>query len=48
MSFAKGSDAGVSARRLDSLRGIIRRGKPYTFRHRAVEAHLTSEWPDVS
>ena len=49
MGFAKGSDAGVTtAQRLDSSRGIIRRGKPYSFRHRAVEAYLTSDWPDVS
>jgi hypothetical protein len=48
MGFTKGSDAGVAAQRLDSVRGIIRRGKPYSFRHRAVEAYLTSDWPDVS
>src|SRR5699024_3992151 len=48
MGFAKGSDAGVTAQRLDSSRGIIRPGKPYSFRHRAVEAYLPSDWPDVS
>src|SRR5699024_9197990 len=47
MGFAKESDAGVTAQRLDSSRGIIRRGKPYSFRHRAVEAYLTGDWPDA-
>ncbi|PIJ41619.1 AAA family ATPase, partial [Leucobacter sp. OLES1] len=45
--FAKATDAGPTAQRLDTVRGIISRGKPYTFRHRAVEAYLTSEWPDA-
>lgn len=45
--FAKATDAGPTAQRLDTVRGIISRGKPYTFRHRAVEAYLTSEWPEV-
>ena len=48
MGFAKGSDAGVAAQRLDSIRGIIQRGRPYSFRHRAVEAYLTSDWPNAS
>src|SRR5699024_8810256 len=48
MGLERGSDAGPTSQRLDSIRGIIRRGKPYTFRHRAVEAYLTTEWPDVS
>lgn len=43
--FARATDAGPAAQRLDITRGIIRRGKPYTFRHRAVEAYLTSDWP---
>ena len=43
--FARSTDAGPAAQRLDVTRGIIRRGKPYTFRHRAVEAYLTSDWP---
>lgn len=45
--FAKPTDAGSTARRLESTRGIIVRGKPYTFRHRAVEAYLTSDWPEA-
>ncbi|OOB92291.1 hypothetical protein B0T42_01370 [Rathayibacter sp. VKM Ac-2630] len=30
-----------------SVRGIIDRGTLYRFRHRAIEAYLTSEWPRV-
>jgi AAA ATPase domain len=44
--FTKTTDAGPSSMRLDRVRGIIKRGKPYTFRHRAVEAFLTSDWPE--
>jgi hypothetical protein len=47
MGFAKVTEAGPTAQRLDTVRGIIDRGKPYTFRHRAVEAYLTSDWPKV-
>jgi len=47
MGYTKATDAGPTSQRLDSVRGIIERGKPYTFRHRAVEAYLTSDWPDV-
>lgn len=47
LGLAKASDAGPTSQRLDSVRGIITRGKPYSFRHRAVEAFLTSDWPDV-
>jgi hypothetical protein len=47
MGYEKTTDAGPTSQRLDSVRGIIERGKPYTFRHRAVEAYLTSDWPDV-
>lgn len=45
MGFAKVTDAGPTAQRLDTVRGIVDRGKPYSFRHRAVEAYLTSDWP---
>ena len=48
MGLERGSAAGPTSQRLDSIRGIIRRGKPYTFRHRAVEAYLTSDWPEAS
>lgn len=45
--FAKSTDAGPPSQRLDRVRGIISRGKPYSFRHRALEAFLTGEWPNV-
>jgi predicted Fe-Mo cluster-binding NifX family protein len=47
MGYGKVTGAGPTSQRLDSVRGIIARGKPYTFRHRAVGAYLTSDWPDV-
>lgn len=47
MGFKKVTDAGPTAQRLDTVRGIIDRGRPYTFRHRAVEAYLTSDWPSI-
>ncbi len=47
MGYDKATDAGPTSQRLDSVRGIVERGKPYTFRHRAIEAYLTSTWPDV-
>ncbi|WPF65903.1 ATP-binding protein [Corynebacterium sp. 22KM0430] len=39
---------GTAARRLEKVRGIITRGKPYAFRNRAIEAYLTSEWPEIT
>lgn len=48
MGYQKGTEAGPLSQRLDRQRGIITRGKPYTFRHRAVEAYLTTDWPGVS
>lgn len=45
--FAKPTDAGTPSQRLDRVRGIIGRGKVYTFRHRAIEAFLTSDWPSM-
>lgn len=47
MGFAKATDAGPTSQRLDTVRGIIDRGRLYTFRHRAVEAYLSSDWPNV-
>jgi hypothetical protein len=47
MGLSKPTDAGTTSHRLDTVRGIIDRGRPYTFRHRAVEAYLTSDWPKV-
>lgn len=48
MNLSGPTAAGPTSQRLDTIRGIIRRGKLYTFRHRAVEAYLTSDWPDVA
>lgn len=48
MGYTTASQAGPLAQRLDIGRGIINRGSLYSFRHRAVEAYLTSSWPDVS
>lgn len=45
MGLAGASQAGPTAQRLDTVRGIIDRGRPYTFRLRTVEAYLTSKWP---
>ena len=47
MGLANATDAGPTSQRLDTVRGIISRGRLYTFRHRAVEAYLTSDWPNV-
>jgi hypothetical protein len=47
MGFTNAPQAGPTAQRLDTVRGIIDRGRLYTFRHRAVEAYLTSGWPNV-
>ncbi len=47
MGFDGAPQAGPTAQRLDTIRGIINRGRRYSFRHRAVEAYLTSDWPDV-
>ena len=48
MGYERTTDAGPTAQRLDLTRGIIRRGRPYDFRHRAVGAYLTREWPWLS
>jgi hypothetical protein len=45
--FSRSTDAGPTSQRLDRVRGIIDRGTRYSFRHRAVEAFLTSDWPEV-
>ena len=45
--FNPASAAGPTSQRLDTVRGIIEHGKPYGFRHRAVEAYLTSDWPAI-
>ncbi|WP_439689530.1 ATP-binding protein [Curtobacterium sp. SP.BCp] len=47
MGEASAQAVGPTAQRLDTVRGVIERGKPYSFRNRAVEAYLTSDWPRV-
>ena len=47
MGFTAAAQLGPTAQRLDTIRGIVDRGRPYRFRHRAVEAYLTSQWPRV-
>lgn len=47
LGYDKAQHVGAFAQRLDTVRGIIRRGTRYGFRHRALEAYLTTEWPDV-
>ncbi len=47
LGYASSATAGPAAQRLDTVRGLIERGKPYRFSHRAVEAYLTSEWPRI-
>lgn len=48
MEFEKSSQTGPTSQRRDTSRKIIRRGKNYTFRNRAVEEYLASGWPDVA
>ena len=47
MGLDSATQVGPTSRRLDTVRGIIDRGKPYAFRNRAVEAYLTTDWPSV-
>ena len=47
MGATSAPQVGAVSRRLDTVRGIIDRGKPYSFRNRAVEAYLTTDWPRV-
>jgi hypothetical protein len=47
LGYRQAAQLGQAARRLDTIRGIIDRGKPYSFRHRAVESYLTSNWPRI-
>lgn len=46
LGLAAPTTAGPTSQRLDTVRGIISRGRPYSFRHRAVEAYLTTDWPN--
>lgn len=45
MGYDKASQVAPTAQRLDTVRGIIRRGAPYGFRARTVEAYLGGDWP---
>lgn len=47
MGEGRAQALGPTAQRLDVVRGVIERGKPYSFRNRAVEAYLTTDWPSV-
>lgn len=47
LGLPRAAAAGPTSQRLDRVRGIITRGKLYTFRHRAVQAYLTSGWPRI-
>jgi hypothetical protein len=47
LGYERASQLGPTAQRLDTVRGIISRGRPYSFRIRTVEALLTSDWPDL-
>lgn len=48
MGYEKATDAGPTSQRLDITRGIINRGRAYSFRHRAIGAYLTGDWPDAT
>lgn len=52
MGYASSSRIGTFSQRLDIGRRLIdrgmRRGGPYTFRNRAVEAYLTTSWPQIA
>jgi len=45
LGYGSAAQIGTAAQRLDSIRGLIVRGKPYHFRVRTVEAYLTGTWP---
>jgi hypothetical protein len=47
MGMTSATQVGPFSQRLDTVRAIISRGKPYSFRNRAVEAYLTTDWPRV-
>lgn len=47
MGYQQATSIGPFAQRLDSVRGIIKRGRQYSFKHRALEAYLTASWPEI-
>lgn len=48
MGYSAARNIGPFAQRLETVRRIIKRGSQYSFQHRALEAYLTSDWPDIS
>ena len=46
--FKSATDIGSATYRLDVDRGIIQRGKTYSFANRAIEAYLTTSWPNLA
>lgn len=48
MGYSSSTQVASFAKRLDATRGIINRGAIYSFRHRALEAHLVRDWPEIS
>lgn len=45
LGYDRATQLGPTAQRLDTVRGIIERGRRYTFRVRTVEAYLQDTWP---
>ena len=45
LGYERATQVGATAQRLDTVRGILSRGRPYTFRMRVVEAYLGGDWP---
>jgi hypothetical protein len=48
LGYSSATQIGTAAQRLDSIRGLIVRGKPYHFRVRTVEAYLTGSFGSAS
>lgn len=47
MGYDNATQIGTAAQRLEVTRGLIDRGKPYSFRVPLVERFLQGRWPDV-
>lgn len=45
LGYDRATQLGPTAQRLDTVRGIIDRGRRYSFRVRTVEAYLQDGWP---
>ena len=46
MGYPRATSAGPFAQRLDTTRAVIQRKPAYRFQHRAIEAYLTTDWPE--